>query len=144
VSAPRIPIFQRTRIVRPGDCDVLGHVNNVAWVGFVVDLATAHSEALGLGFDATRAHGGGWIVRRHEILYRRDARPGDEIAESTWVSTMRGARSLRHARFRDADGRELVAATTEWAFVDLEAGRPRRIPKPVLGRFDPVEPAPDV
>ena len=109
-----------------------------------MDLATAHSEALGLGFDATRAHGGGWIVRSHEIQYRRDARPGDEIEESTWVSAMRGARSVRHARFRDADGRDLVSATTQWAFVDLDAGRPRRIPQPVLARFDPVELAPGV
>ncbi len=119
---------------------MLGHVNNVVWVRFVVDLATAHSEALGLDLDATRAHGGVWIVRRHQIDYRRDARAGEEITERTWVASMQGARSLRHARFCDAEGRELVSAVTEWAFVDPEAARPRRIPKAVLARFDAVEP----
>ena len=136
--APRIPRYRRTRLIAPGDCDELGHVNNVAWVRFVVELAVAHSTALGLDFETTRSHGGVWVVRHHDIRYQRSALPGDEIVEETWVSALRGARSIRHALFSNGAGEHLVAATTEWAFADPSSERARRIPAAVAERFDVI------
>jgi acyl-CoA thioester hydrolase len=133
-------VFRRTRTVVPGDCDALDHVNNAVWVRFVVELANAHSVALGLDLEALRALGGVWVVQRHEIDFHQPASVGDEILEETWVSELRGARCLRHARLRGAgDGRPLLSATTRWAFVDAESGRPRRIPPEVMGRFTPIQ-----
>lgn len=116
--------------------DWLGHVNNVVWLQLVIDLATAHSEAVGLSSEDYRSLGAGWAVRRHEIDYHRPAFAGDEIREQTWVEEMRGARSVRRARFtRPADGALLVEARTVWAFTDLATGRPRRVPPEVLKCF---------
>ena len=131
--------FRRTRTIRQEDCDALGHVNNLVWLGFVVDLAEAHSTANGLGAQATLELGGVWVVQRHEIHYRRDARPGDEIEECTWVSHIRGARSVRHARFRDAAGETLVESTTDGAFIDPARGRPQRLPAELIARFAPID-----
>jgi acyl-CoA thioester hydrolase len=138
-SPARIPIFRRERTVAPRDVDLLGHVNNVVWVRFVVELAAAHADALGVGFEAMRARGGIWIVRRHELTYHANVPLGAKIRESTWVSSLRGALSLRHARFESAEGVLLVEASTEWAYVDAKTLRPRRMPAEVRERFDPVE-----
>lgn len=138
-AASRIPVFRRERRVAPRDIDLLGHVNNVVWVRYVVELATAHADALGLGFDATRALGGIWIVRRHDVLYHANVSLDATIRESTWVSSMRGALSVRHARFETDAGALLVEAQTEWAFVDATTLRPRRVPAGVRERFDTVE-----
>ncbi|MGH8311231.1 MAG: acyl-CoA thioesterase, partial [Steroidobacteraceae bacterium] len=97
-AAPRIPIFRRDRTVAARDIDLLGHVNNVVWVRYVVELAAAHADALGVGFEVTRELGGIWIVRRHDVLYHANVSGGSTIRESTWVSSLRGALSLRHAR----------------------------------------------
>lgn len=137
---PRIPVFRRTRRVKERDVDLLGHVNNVAWVRFVVELAEAHAKALGLDFHTMQRLGGIWIVRRHDVLYRANVPLDAEIRESTWVSTMRAALSLRHARFEDAGGQPLVESKTEWAYVDAKTLRPRRVPPNVRERFDLVEP----
>jgi acyl-CoA thioester hydrolase len=135
-APPAEAVFRRVRRVPPESIDALGHVNNLAWVGFVVDLASDHSTAVGLDFEAYRRLGGFWIVRRHEIDYHRAALPSDQLLEETWISEQRGARSVRHARFRRAQGGELfVAARTEWAFVDATTQRPRRIPEAVTSRF---------
>jgi acyl-CoA thioester hydrolase len=142
-AGPRIPVFRRTRRVAPRDVDLLGHVNNVVWVRFVVELAEAHASALGLGFHATRGQGGIWIVRRHDVLYHANVPLAAELRESTWVSAMRGALSHRHARFEDATGKLLVEAETEWAWVDAASLRPRRVPAPIRERFDLVETPPD-
>jgi acyl-CoA thioester hydrolase len=138
-SPARIPIFRRERTVAPRDVDLLGHVNNVVWVRFVVELATAHADALGAGFEATRALGGIWLVRRHEVTYHANVPLGAKIREMTWISSLRGALSLRHARFESETGAPLVAANTEWAYVDATTLRPRRVPPEVRARFDPVE-----
>ena len=139
-----IPIFRRTRTVAPRDVDLLGHVNNLVWVRYVVELAVAHADALGVGFEATRALGGIWIVRRHDVLYHANVEAGATIREATWISKLRGALSLRHARFESDAGELLVEAHTEWAYVDATTLRPRRVPAELRSRFDPVEiePAP--
>jgi acyl-CoA thioester hydrolase len=98
-----------------------------------------------VGFEATRALGGIWIVRRHDVLYRANVPVGATIREATWVSVLRGALSLRHSRFESEAGALLVEATTEWAYVDATTLRPRRVPAQLRSRFDLVEakPAPD-
>lgn len=143
MSGPaRIPIFRRTRRVKERDVDLLGHVNNVVWVRYVVELAEAHSTALGLDFHTMRKLGGIWIVRRHDLTYHGNVPLDAEVHETTWVATMRAALSRRHARFEDASGRLLVEATTEWAFVDATSLRPRRVLPAVRDRFDVVEEGP--
>jgi acyl-CoA thioester hydrolase len=133
------PTFRRTRTVRAEDCDQLGHVNNAVWVRFVVELADAHSRAVGLDWKAYGRLGGMFIVRRHEIDYRAPALPGESLVEETWLEAMAGARSVRRARFtRESDGALLVEATTQWAFVDTKTHRPRRILPEVLAAFRPT------
>lgn len=138
-AAPRIPIFRRERTVVSRDIDLLGHVNNLVWVRFVVELAAAHADALGVGFEATRKLGGIWIVRRHEVLYHANVPAGSTLHESTWISSLRGALSLRHARFESHAGVLLVEASTEWAYVDATTLKPRRIPAELRQRFDSID-----
>ena len=129
-------VFRRTRRIREEDTDALGHVNNVAWLRFVVELANAHSQAVGLDGAAYRGLNGIWVVRRHEIDYARSATPGEEIVEETWLESLKGARSVRGSRFvRGEGGETLVEATTHWAFVDPKSQRPKRIHPEVLERF---------
>jgi len=126
-------VFRRERSVRSMDIDALGHVNNAVWVGFIVELATAHADARGFGWRRNREFGGQWIVSRHEIDYLRPALEGEKLLEETWVEEFRGARSTRCSRFtRAADGTVLLRAVTLWAWVDLHTLRPRRIPPEVI------------
>lgn len=128
-------VFARPREVAAEDLDALGHVNNVVWVRYVVELAEAHAEALGLGAAALGRRGLGWVVRRHEVRYHRGAGPGARLVGRTWVESMRGARCVRRTRFESAEGALLLEACTEWAFVSLATGRPRRIPTAVAEAF---------
>jgi len=123
-------------VIGDAEIDELGHVNNVVWVRLVMELAGAHSRAVGLDFTAYRALGGIYVVRRHELDYLQPAFPHDGITEETWIAEMRGARTLRRARFtRHSDGARLLESTSHWAFVDFATQRPRRLPPEVLGRF---------
>ncbi len=137
--SPAVGVFRRRRTVVERDLDALEHVNNVVWLRFVMELAHAHSEAAGLGLARLRELGGVWVVQRHELDYHRPAELGDEILEETWVSRIGGARSVRHARLRNAqEGSLYLEAVTTWAFVDPVSGRPRRLPREVIDRFVPL------
>ena len=130
------PVYRRLRTIAAADTDLLGHVNNVVWVRFIVELAEAHSRAVGLDSEAYARLGGAWIVRRHEIEYHAQAVTNERIVEETWVEGFRGARSIRCSRFsREADGRRLVTASTDWAFVNPRTQRPRRVDPEVVARF---------
>jgi acyl-CoA thioester hydrolase len=137
-GAPRIPIFRQERTLEAKHIDVLGHVNNLAWIRIALELADAHASALGLGFEALRARGFVWVVRHQDLHYERSAYLGDRIRGTTWLSELRGARCVRHTRLRSAAGALLFAANTEWAFVDVARLRARRVPEDVRAAFDLV------
>ena len=52
--------------------DGLGHVNNVEYVRWMQDAATAHADSSGCT-AATVADGAVWVVRSHRIEYVRPA-----------------------------------------------------------------------
>ena len=125
--------------VEPGDIDEQAHVNNAVYVRWMDRAAVAHSAALGWDWDAYRRLGAAFVVRRHEIDYLLAAMPGDEVVDATWPGELGRASAVRHHRIvRASDGRLLAKATTEWALVDLQTGRPRRLPAEIASAFEAV------
>lgn len=133
------PVFTH-RFTIPGTAiDENGHVNNVAYVQWMQDIAVLHYDALG-GTAPTQALGATWVVREHKIEYLLPAFVGEEIEVQTWVANIRRVRSLRKYRFiRVADGKELVRGETDWVFVDAKTGKLLRIPDEVTKTLSPLE-----
>jgi acyl-CoA thioester hydrolase len=119
--------------VGPGDIDELGHVNNIVYLRWVQEVATAHWRAAAPP-DAVDAVA--WVVRRHEIDYRQPALPGDRIAVRTWIGAAEGLTFERLTEIlRAADRRVLAEARTLWIPVDARSGRPTRVSEEVRRRF---------
>ena len=118
------------------------HVNNVVYIEWVQDAAMRHSEASG-GAEQTRAAGAVWVVVEHRVRYIRPAFLGDEIELRTWVDNVRRALSLRRTEIVRIDGgggeQKVAEGWTEWAFVDTETGKPKRIPPAVIESFMPQQ-----
>lgn len=126
-------VYERTITAAPADIDALGHVNNVVWVRWIQEMATAHWEAV-----APAAHRDAyiWVVTRHEVDYLRAVGPGETVTGRTWVADApKGARFDRHVEFIGADGRPRVRARTTWAILDKASGRPLRVPAEVAAPF---------
>lgn len=130
-----VAVFRYRFTVPPESIDRNGHVNNVAYVGWMQDVAVRHSDA-NEGTAAMLDSGGKWVVRTHRIDYLVPAVSGEEIEAWTWVATMSRVRSERQYRFvRIRDGRVLVKGATDWVSVDAVTGKPRPIPDEVKSRF---------
>jgi len=119
--------------VLPGDIDEQNHVNNIVYLRWVQDVATAHWKSLASA-EAQRAVG--WIVLRHEIDYKIQAGLGDEIVLRTWVGA---ASRLKFERFtevcRKIDKQLLAQARTLWVPIDAKTGKPTRVSAEVRARF---------
>ena len=81
-----------------------------------------------------------WVVRRIEIDYRGSARIEDTIRVHTGIAEARGARIAMVQRITLND-RTILDATVQAALITLE-GRPVRIPRPWLERFESLVTAP--
>lgn len=130
-------IFNYELTVPQEAIDGNGHVNNVAYLRWMLDAATAHAEAVG-GTGIAEQFGATWFVKSHHIDYLRPAFLDDTLVIQTWVASVTRVRSTRKYQIVRAD-EPLVVGETEWVFVDVESGRPRMIPQDVMDCFVVVE-----
>ncbi|HYU30586.1 MAG TPA: acyl-CoA thioesterase [Thermoanaerobaculia bacterium] len=132
-------IYREEITVPDSAIDENGHVNNVAFVQWMQDVATRHFDAVG-GRAAMHTAGGAWVVRSHNVEYLLPAFAGERLQVLTWVANFNRALSLRRYRFlRASDGKTLVRGETQWVFVSTATGRPLRIPVELQQAF-PVLP----
>lgn len=137
-----MPKIFRDRFTIPADAnDDNGHVNNVAYVQWMQDVATRHSEAQGATRELYDTLGTSWVVRSHRVDYLRPAFAGEELEVLTWVCDLRRVRSLRRYHFvRASDQTLLVRAETDWVYINATTGRPRSVHPEVIDVFELVGP----
>jgi acyl-CoA thioester hydrolase len=128
-SAP----FEMTVSVTPEDIDEQNHVNNTVYLRWVQEVATAHWRAIA---NPEAQENIGWVVLRHEIDYKASACSGDQVVLRTWVGK---ATRLTFERFtemlRSPDRQLLSNARTLWCPVNVQTGRPVRVPPDVREQF---------
>lgn len=130
-----MPIYyEYLHTVRDGEIDELGHANNTAYFQWMQSAAISHSSAQGWPMELYRENGWAWLVRRHEIEYRRPVHAGNEVRIRTWVADMNRFTSLRKFEMYCED-KLMARAETNWAFVDLQQGKLRPIPDEVASAF---------
>lgn len=127
------PRFELALAIQPDDIDALGHVNNVVYLRWAQDAATAHWEAAA---SADQQAALAWVALRHEIDYKHPALPGDQLVASTWVGT---ADALRFERFveilRASDRKVCAAVRTLWCPISRSSGRVTRVDEAVRRVF---------
>jgi acyl-CoA thioester hydrolase len=119
--------------VSPSDIDELGHVNNAVYLRWVQDLAVGHWRSKASAEDQERLL---WVVRRHEIDYKRPALAGDVVVGRTWVGGATRRLFERHTELaRATDGKLLVKALTFWCPLDAATRKPTDVSQAVRDRF---------
>lgn len=115
--------FSQEFRVAKSDIDAQGHVNNVAYVRWIQDVAVAHwfsvtSEDVRERFT--------WMLTRHEIDYKKQTFENEEVTITTWVGA---ATRVSWERFTEVRrGAELlVKARSIWCLIDRKSLRPARI-----------------
>lgn len=125
--------FELPLTITDGDIDGLGHVNNVVYVRWAQDVATAHWESLASAEDRAAL---AWVAIRHEVDYLHPALPGDGIIATTWVGTADAVRFERFVEILRASDRKVLARTrTLWCPISRATGRVTRANATVRALF---------
>ena len=125
--------FEQSFTAQLDDIDALGHVNNAVWVRWIQDMATAHWQAVAAPEHIAAYF---WVVTRHEIDYRGNVGPGENVTANTWIEREpKGAQFDRRVDFVDAAGKVIVRANTTWAMIDKATGRLVRVRPEVSAPF---------
>ncbi len=128
-----LPSFELDIRIKPKDIDELGHVNNVVYLSWVQDVATAHWSLLTSAQQRERFV---WVALRHEIDYVAQAVLGEAVLARTWTGLARGLRFARHTEIiRVEGGKQLATAVTLWCPLDRASGRPTRLPTQIAAFF---------
>ena len=127
-------IHEHPITVRPTDIDAMKHVNNVVYVQWVQDAASAHWRAYAPKEIVMKYN---WVVLRHEIDYRSAAVLHDKLSARTWVQRYEGAKSTRIVQiFRIEDNKLLAEATSTWCLLASDTNRPVRIADEIRNIFE--------
>ncbi|MCB1023339.1 MAG: thioesterase family protein [Acidobacteria bacterium] len=124
--------FSHSFIVGKGDIDVHDHVNNVAYLRWIQDVAVAHWQAAA---SARQQADYTWYVLRHEIDYKDRAFEGDAIRAETWVETQTRIKCERTTEIRRGDCL-LVKAKSIWCLFDAKTNRPAKISDELRSIFE--------
>lgn len=119
--------------------DGYGHVNNIEYLRWMQEVATAHTASEGWTLDRYRQSRAIWVVRRHTIDYLSPAYAGERLDLHTWIEWVKDCQSVRrYLLTRAGEHLALVRAETLWVCVDPESGRPKRVPEDFIQAFDLV------
>jgi acyl-CoA thioester hydrolase len=130
---PSLERFNVLITIGPSDIDEHGHVNNVVYLRWVQEAATAHWRAAA---TASQQADVSWFVVRHEIDYKHAARLGDAIIARTWVGNANARTFERYTEIlREHDGRLLARARTLWCPIDMRTGKLTRVGADIRERF---------
>lgn len=118
-------MYSKIKTVPEDAIDELGHVNNVKYLQWVLEVSERHwSSTVPLAIREKVY----WVVLNHFIEYKNPAFLNDTLVLKTWVTKMEGVRSERHVEIkRKKDDKIIVKAKTLWCLVDSKTLRPKRI-----------------
>jgi acyl-CoA thioester hydrolase len=133
---PRLPPpptggpFTRPWFVQWRDVSSDGVVQVSAYLDYLLDFVLQAAAACGWTYQHAMGEGYAAVVRRKWLKIFRPVRYGDELRLSTWLSSLRRSSVTRHFIIDRLPGEEQIGeAHTLWVGVDLQTGRPVRIPE---------------
>ena len=115
--------FSHEFLVSREDIDEQSHVNNVAFVRWIQDVAVAHWFSITT--EEIRAKYT-WVVLRHEIDYKKQAFENERVTATTWVGEPTRISWERFTEIRRGEDL-LVKARSVWCLIDREILKPTRI-----------------
>lgn len=96
------------------------------------DVAEVQTEQYGVDVATLNAQGMTWMLHRLHIRLHKMPLQNEEVYIETWPSGIDRLFALRDYRMIRDGGEELVRATSEWMYIDLNRRRPMRLSEKVI------------
>jgi acyl-CoA thioester hydrolase len=138
LSARPEEVFTTNRTVEWRDIDPMQHLNNAVYLSYAEACAIELAQACGWPMQRWMEDGLAFVARENQAEYLHPAKMGEQIRIETWLTSLRAATGRRFYRFaRAGDGKTFAHLLTRWVLVDLQTGRPKRLPAEFRERIAP-------
>lgn len=115
--------YARDLLIDPSACDFEGRLGVDHAFRMFMDIASRHAEELGVGLKPMLAKHLFWLTVRTKVRFLARPRMLEPATLATRPIAPAAMRCLREYRL-ERDGAPLVLGRTEWAVMDVRAGRP--------------------
>jgi medium-chain acyl-[acyl-carrier-protein] hydrolase len=144
-------VKEDTFTVRTYECQVDGNVKINSLMQHLQEVASAHAEQLGFGYDWMNEVNGYWVLSNLRVEIDRLPKLNDEVTIKTWPSGYTRAIATREFIGKGRDGCELFRASSEWMVLNkhnnrlknlfrLDLGLPKTGQKALPGQLNRLEP----
>lgn len=127
-------IFSKQFKVPKSSIDVRGHVNNLVYLEWCLEIAEAHWETKA---TSEMKKNYVWYVLHHSIDYKDSVFEGEDLKIETWISDYKGAKCHRLYKIvRISDQKVIIEAKTDWCLVNALTQRPSKITEEISTLFE--------
>ncbi|MCI9627043.1 MAG: hypothetical protein HFI90_09730 [Clostridia bacterium] len=134
-------VFQKQFDICYSHLDEKRRVKVTALLDFLQDVATAHSDSLGLTLENMRRDGAFWVLVSFDITLHALPQIDERITVETWSSGIKTIYGYRNFRMLAENGAVLLEAVSVWVYMGWETMRPLRVPPEKAALFAPQTPA---
>jgi acyl-ACP thioesterase len=96
------------------------------------DVAETQTKMIGVDVATLNAQGFTWMLHRLHIQLNKMPAQDEEVFIETWPSGNDRLLTWRDYRVVRENGEELIRATSEWMYIDLNRRRPLRLPEKII------------
>ncbi|MBO4374725.1 MAG: acyl-[acyl-carrier-protein] thioesterase [Lachnospiraceae bacterium] len=121
--------------VRYSETDENEKLTLIAILNYFQDCSTFHAEDAGVGYDVLKKTGCFWVLNYWQIDVYRYPRMCEKITIGTSPYDCKGFLGFRNFYLDDAEGKRAAVGNTLWTFLNLNTGKPDRVPQNVIEAY---------
>lgn len=120
METPKYPTeYTHSYILTAGESNASGQMPLTLVAERVIEIATEHANALGIGYSALIKRNMGWVLSRLSIEMYRYPEINEQYTLTTWIESYNRHFSLRNLKMTAADGSILGYVRTVWVAMDF-------------------------
>jgi len=124
-----IPFSKKIK-VESNAIDHFDHVNNLEYIKWTLGISKEHWNRV---TPEEVRNQFGWMILRHEVHYKGQAKRNDHLWIKTWIKDFSTARSTRQTSITDLKTNKLIfESEATWCFVSLNTQKPARLSTEIL------------
>ena len=98
-------------------------------INYFQDCSTFQSEDLNRGLAYLQSKNRVWLLNSWQLNILQPAKLGDLITLGTWAHDFKGFYGYRNFIMKNETDKVLAVANSIWIYIDVETGKPIKIPK---------------
>lgn len=112
-------LYRHNFSLTAGECDATGHMPATLLTARIIETATEHANALGIGYAQLIKKNIGWVLSRLSFEMSRWPGINENYTLLTWIETYNRRFSERNFAVLDGEGNEIGLARTVWSAIDF-------------------------